>query len=110
VEGPLPRRVKVFAALLATVIVLGALGVAGWLASRAVFFVGTSDSGMVSVYRGLPWDLPAGVHLYEQYYVSGVPARAMSAGQRERLLDHRLRSRDDVRDLISAIELGQLDR
>ncbi len=109
-EAPLPRKVKILAATAATIIVLGALGTAGWLASRAVFFVGTNDTGMVSVYRGLPWDLPAGIHLYESYYVSGVPASDMTAGQRERLLDHRLRSRDDVRDLISALELGQLDR
>ncbi|HKG04264.1 MAG TPA: Stp1/IreP family PP2C-type Ser/Thr phosphatase [Conexibacter sp.] len=110
VEGPLPRRVKVFAATAAVVIVVGALGIAGWLASRAVFFVSTNDSGMVTVYRGLPWDLPAGIHLYENYYVSGVPASAMTAGERDRLLDHRLRSRDDVRSLISELELGQLDR
>jgi protein phosphatase len=110
VEGPLPRRVKVLAATAAVVIVVGALGVAGWLASRAVFFVGTDAGGMVTVYRGLPWDLPAGLHLYENYYVSGVPASEMTAGERDRLLDHRLRSRDDVRSLISELELGQLDR
>jgi protein phosphatase len=86
------------------------LGVAGWLASRAVFFVGTNDAGMVTVYRGVPWDLPAGIRLYESWFVSGVPASDMTAGQRERLLDHRLRSRDDVSDLVRAIELGQLDR
>ncbi|MFL5816386.1 MAG: Stp1/IreP family PP2C-type Ser/Thr phosphatase [Conexibacter sp.] len=109
-EAPLPRRVKIFAATAAAVIVIGALGIAGWLASRAVFFVGTNDTGMVTVYRGLPWDLPAGLHLYENYYVSGVPASAMTAGERDRLLDHRLRSRDDVRSLISELELGTLDR
>jgi serine/threonine protein phosphatase PrpC len=109
-RAPLPRRVKVFAAVAATVIVLGALGVAGWLASRAVFFVGTDSGGMVTVYRGLPWDLPAGVHLYESYFVSGVPAGLLTAGERDRLLDHRLRSRDDVQSLISQLELGQLDR
>jgi protein phosphatase len=109
-EAPLPRRVKVFAALAATVIVVGVLGVAGWLATRAVFFVGTDNSGMVTVYRGLPWDLPAGVELYEQYYVSGVPGGVLSAEERERLLDHRLRSRDDVRDLVQELELGTLDR
>jgi protein phosphatase len=102
--------VKIFAATAAVVIVVGALGVAGWLASRAVFFVGTNSAGMVTVYRGLPWDLPAGLHLYENYYVSGVPASAMTAGERDRLLDHRLRSRDDVRSLISELELGRLDR
>jgi protein phosphatase len=110
VEGPLPRRVKIFAATAAVVIVVGALGVAGWLASRAVFFVGTDNTGMVTVYRGLPWDLPAGIHLYENYYVSGVPASGMTAAERDRLLDHRLRSRNDVRSLISELELGQLDR
>ena len=108
--APLPRRVKVVAATLAVVIVLAALGVAGWLASRAVFFVGTNGSGMVTVYRGVPWDLPAGIHLYESWYVSGVPASDLGAGQRDRLLDHRLRSRDDVRDLVSDLELGRLDR
>ncbi|HMJ02001.1 MAG TPA: PP2C family serine/threonine-protein phosphatase, partial [Conexibacter sp.] len=108
-EGPLPRRVKLLAATAATVIVLGALGIAGWLASRAVFFLGTNDSGVVTIYRGLPWELPAGIHLYEQYYVSGVPASVMGATERERLLDHRLRSRKDARDLISELELGQLD-
>jgi protein phosphatase len=108
--APLPRRVKVFAATAAVVIVVGALGVAGWLASRAVFFVGTNGSGMVTVFRGVPWDLPAGIHLYESWYVSGVPAGDLTGGQRDRLLDHRLRSRDDVRDLISALELGRLDR
>jgi len=109
-SAPLPRRVKVFAATLAVVIVVGALGVAGWLASRAVFFVGTNASGMVTVYRGVPWDLPAGIHLYESWYVSGVPAADLTAGQRGRLLDHRLRSRDDVHSLISSLELGQIDR
>jgi PPM family protein phosphatase len=109
-EAPLPRKVKLMAATLATVIVLGALGTAGWLASRAVFFVGTNDGGMVTVYRGLPWELPAGIRLYESWYVSGVPASDMTAGQRDRLLDHRLRSRDDVSDLIGTLELGRLDR
>jgi PPM family protein phosphatase len=107
---PLPRRVKIMAATAATLIVLAGLGIAGWLATRAVFFVGTNDSGVVTVYRGIPWDLPAGIHLYEQYYVSGVPAGEMTATQRERLLDHRLRSRDDASDLVADLELGRLDR
>jgi len=109
-NAPLPRKVKLLAATAAVVIVVGGLGVAGWLASRAVFFVGTNDAGMVTVFRGVPWELPAGIHLYEQYYVSGVPASDVSSGRRGTLLDHRLRSRNDVRDLISALELGRLAR
>jgi PPM family protein phosphatase len=107
-HAPLPRRVKAMAAVVATVIVIGGLGVAGWFASRAVFFLGTNGSGMVTVYRGLPWDLPAGIHLYEKWYVSGVPASAVPAARRKALLDHRLRSQRDARGLVSQLELGQL--
>ncbi|HXE44168.1 MAG TPA: Stp1/IreP family PP2C-type Ser/Thr phosphatase [Conexibacter sp.] len=106
----LPRRVKWVAATGAVVIVVGALAFAGWLASRAVFFVGTNSAGMVTVYRGLPWDLPAGIHLYEQFYISGVPAADVPAGRRTSLLDHRLRSRDDVQSLIAQLELNRLAR
>lgn len=108
-QAPLPRRVKIFAATAAVVIVVGVLGIAGWLATRAVFFVGTNDQGMVTVYRGVPWELPAGIDLYEQWYVSGVPAAEVPAARREALLDHRLRSRDDASELIAELELGQLD-
>jgi protein phosphatase len=107
-KGPLPRRVKLAAAAIAVVVVLGALGVAGWLASRAVFFLGTNGAGMVTVYRGLPWDLPAGIHLYETYYVSGVPAAQLPTTRRRALLDHRLRSQNDARGLVSQLELGTL--
>jgi protein phosphatase len=107
-HAPLPRRVKAFAALAATLIVLAGIGIAGWLASRAVFFVGTDANGMVTVYRGLPWDLPAGIRLYESYFVSGVPAAEVPTRRREQLLDHRLRSRDDVRELVAQLELGRI--
>jgi PPM family protein phosphatase len=107
---PLPRRIKVLAATAATLIVIGGLGTAGWLASRAVYFLGTNPNGMVTVYRGLPWDLPAGIHLYEQFYVSGVPAATMPPARRRSLLDHRLRSENDARSLVSQLELGQLSR
>jgi PPM family protein phosphatase len=107
-QAPLPRRVKLLAATSATLIVVGGLGVAGWLASRAVYFVGTNDRGMVTVYRGLPWDLPAGVRLYEQFYVTGVPAADVPASRRVKLLDHRLRSEGDARDLASQLELGRV--
>lgn len=107
-HAPLPRRVKVLAATVATTIVVGGLGFAGWLASRAVFFVGTDDAGMVTVYRGVPWELPAGIRLYERYYVSGVPAVEVAPSRRGQLLDHRLRSHDDVQSLVSQLELGKL--
>lgn len=105
---PLPRRVKVIAAVISTAIVLALVGIAGMFATRAVFFIGTNDHGMVTVYRGLPFELPAGIALYSEYSVSGVPAVELPAERRERLLDHQLRSRSDVRDLIAQLERGTL--
>ena len=59
---------------MATVIVLALIGGAGYLATRQLYFIGTNAQGVVTIYRGLPYDLPFGVPLYETYYVSGVPA------------------------------------
>jgi protein phosphatase len=107
-DKPLPRKVKVFAATASTLIVLTIFGIAGLFATRAVFFIGTDDRGMVTIYKGLPFDLPAGIKLYSEYSVSGVPAAAVPQSRREELLDHQLRSKSDARDLIAQLELGRL--
>ena len=77
--------------------------------SRQVYFVGTNDGGLVTVYRGVPYELPFGIELYEEEYASGMPARAIPSGRRERVLDHEWRSRDDAVDLVRALERGQLE-
>ena len=64
----------------------------------------------MTIYRGLPYDLPAGIHLYETYYVSGVPAAALPADRRRTLLNHDLRSQKDAMSLVAKLELGQLER
>jgi protein phosphatase len=107
-DQPLPRRVKLFAATVATLIVLAVIAVAGMFATRAVFFVGTNGDGMITVYRGLPFELPAGLKLYSKYSISGVPAATVPPARRDQLLDHRLRSRTDARDLVHELELGKL--
>jgi hypothetical protein len=38
-----------------------------------------------------------------------MPARAIPARRRDRVLDHEWRSRDDAVDLVRALERGQLD-
>jgi protein phosphatase len=119
-QGPPPQalppkrrrrwRGKPAAAVLATLIVLFLVGAGGWIASRAVYFLGTNSQGVVTVYRGLPYDLPAGIHLYESYYVSGVPASALPADRRKTLLDHHLRSQRDASNLVRDLELGKVSR
>jgi protein phosphatase len=103
-------RGKPAAAVLATLIVLFLLGAGGWIASRAVYFLGTNSQGLVTVFRGLPYDLPAGIHLYESYYVSGMPVSAVPADRRKTLLDHHLRSQRDASNLVRDLELGKVTR
>ena len=63
----------------------------------------------MTIFRGLPYDLPAGIRLYQQFYVSGVSATEVAPNRRGRLLDHRLRSRGDAADLVDQLEAGRLD-
>jgi PPM family protein phosphatase len=80
-----------------------------YVASRQVYFIGTNNGGLVTVYRGIPYELPFGINLYQQEYASGMPARAIPATRRGRVLDHQWRSRQDAVDLVRALERGQLD-
>lgn len=77
--------------------------------SRQVYFVGTNEGGLVTIYRGVPYELPFGGELYEEDYASGMPARAIPAARRRRVLDHEWRSRGDAVDLVRALERGQLE-
>ena len=107
-RGPAPRWAKVGAATVATLVVLFLIGGGGYIASRQLYFIGTNAQGIMTVYRGLPYDLPFGIHLYEAYYTSGVPASEVPVARRKALLDHHLRSQSDATKLINALELGQL--
>jgi protein phosphatase len=102
------RAAVVVKALLGVAVVAAA--VTGLYAlSRQVYFVGTNDAGLVTIYRGVPYELPLGVDLYEEEYASGMPARAIPTARRERVLDHEWRSREDAVDLVRALERGQLE-
>jgi protein phosphatase len=103
-----PRFAKPLAALVATLIVLFVILAGGWLASRQLYFIGTNAQGALTIYRGLPYDLPAGIKLYETFYVSGVPAADIPADRRSKLLDHHLRSQDDASSLVRDLELGKV--
>ena len=109
-EAPRRRRRGRSAARAAVVLLLVAGVLAGLYGlSRQVYFIGTNDAGLVTVYRGLPYELPLGINLYEEDYASGMPARAIPDRRRARVLDHEWRSRDDAVDLVRALERGRLD-
>jgi protein phosphatase len=92
------RSGPVLAATAAIVLVFGALAVFGLSRSH---FVGVEESGHVAVYQGVPWDLGLGVHLYRLVYESPLLAANLSQGERRKLFDHDLESRDSA---ISAVE------
>jgi protein phosphatase len=88
--------------------VAGLIGSGGYLATRQLFFLGTDAQGIVTIYRGLPYNLPGGIPLYEQFYVSGLPIAFVPATRRSQLLNHDLRSQAAAISLVHAAELGQL--
>jgi serine/threonine protein phosphatase PrpC len=106
----LKRHRKLLAALTAAVIVLALIVGGGYLATRQLYFIGTNAQGIVTIYRGLPYDLPAGIHLYETFYVSGVPASVVPPDRRPALFNNDLRSESDASDLVRKLELGQLSK
>jgi serine/threonine protein phosphatase PrpC len=88
------------------VLVVIAAVVAGLYAlDRKFWFVGTNGRGQVTLFRGLPYDLPLGISLYSQEYQSSVPVAAVSDGQQRKfVLDHHPRSEGDSVSLVHDIE------
>lgn len=101
------RRGRIIAGTAAVTIVVGGFALAGWVATRVVYFIGSSQ-GYVAIYQGVPYELPFGVKLYRPIYTSGVPVSSVEERRRESLLDHQLRSGDDAQDLIKAVERDEL--
>jgi protein phosphatase len=102
------RRRSPLRVVLRTVLVLAivaALGAAAFAAGSQVYFLGTSERGLITLYRGLPYDLPWNTRLYAVEYESAVPAATLPRLQRQRILDHELRSRADAADLVRELEL-----
>ena len=107
--APRRSRARPLLGLLAGLVLLAAALAGLYALSRQVYFVGTNDAGLVTLYRGVPYDLPFGLELYEEQYASGVPARAIPASRRSRVLGHDWRSREDAADLVRTLELGELE-
>ena len=111
--APLPqtkrRRRRVPRAALGVLAVLAIVLAGLWTASRAIYFVGVdSASGIVTVYRGLPYELPFGIELYERDYASGVRIEQVPAARRPTFTENKLRSRDDAKTLVIELERGRL--
>jgi len=102
------RRRRIPVAAGALLIVLLILGAGLWQASRAVYFVGADDQGAISVYQGVPYELPFGFELYDRYYTSGVTLAQVAEDRRATFTDHKWRSKDDAEDLVRKLERGEV--
>jgi PPM family protein phosphatase len=102
------RAWRRLAAPLILLAVLGIVVAGAWVASQSVYFIATNSRGLVTLYRGVPYELPGGIKLYTSDFVSGVSAASLSAARRHTLLDHSLRSENDAGGLMRSLELGQL--
>ena len=105
---PPRKHVKLVAALVAVLAVLLLVGGGGYLATRQLYFIGTNAQGIVTIYRGLPYDLPAGIPLYETDFVSGVPASLVPRDRRPQFFNNQLRSQTEADNLVRNLELGRV--
>jgi protein phosphatase len=100
------RRRRVFALVGVLLVLLAAVAVV-WVVDRQFWFVGTTDSGQVALYRGLPYELPLGIDMYSRQRVSDVPVTSITDGrQRKYVLEHHARARGDSVDLFDQIDSG----
>ena len=109
--SPRKRRRRVPVGLIIVLAIVGLILVGGWMATRAVYFVGTDprDDRTIAIFRGLPYDLPLGIELYERYAGSGVTIDDVPPARRSTFTDHKLRSKDDAENLVIALERGQIE-
>jgi PPM family protein phosphatase len=101
-------RARRAAPALALLAVLGLLAAGAFLTLESVYFIGTNSRGLITLYRGVPYQLPGGIKLYTTEYVTGVSAATLTPKRRQALLDHSLRSEKDAGGLLRSLELGQL--
>jgi protein phosphatase len=110
--APDARRRRRLRRAAATGIALGVLALfaaGAYVGAQSVYFIGTNNRGLVTLFSGFPYELPGGVKLYSREFVTGVSASTLSARRRRTLLDHSLRSEGDARELVLSLERGQLE-
>ena len=102
--GERRRPWRTAAKVLAGLLVIGAIVAGAVIGARQVYFLGIDEGGRVTLYRGLPYDLPLGIELYSEVQSSPVQARSIPVERRDSLTNHDLRSRDDAIDLLDDLE------
>jgi hypothetical protein len=87
--------------------VIGAIVFGATYGLRHVWFLGTDGAGRVTLYRGVPYELPFGIKLYSEHYSIPIQTESLPERRQDAVTGHDLRSRSDATDLIEEIERTQ---
>ena len=102
--GGAASRLGVIVGIVAAVV----LAAGAYLATQAVYFVGLDQGGLVTVYRGVPYDCRSASTSTARSTRRASAAPSSRGRQRRRHGDHQLRSRDDADDLVRQLERGRV--
>jgi protein phosphatase len=101
------KIVKRVGGLLALLVVIGAIVFGATYGLHHTWFLGTDDAGRVTLYRGVPYELPFGVKLYTEQYSSPVQTESLPERRKDAVTGQSVRSRADATKLLEEIERGQ---
>jgi protein phosphatase len=104
---PKRRRLRAVAEVVAVLALVAALAFGAWYGNRQVWFLGTDAAGRVALYRGLPYELPLGIRLYDERYASPIQTAGLPPKRLDAVTGHDLRSREDAVSLVEDIEKSQ---
>ena len=75
--------------------------------NQFAWFLGTDAAGRVTLYRGIPYELPFGIKLYSERYSAPVQTEALPERRKDAVTGHSVRSHSDAVKLLEEIERGQ---
>jgi PPM family protein phosphatase len=101
---PPRRRLRRTIAALLAVLLVAAIAFGAWYGNRQVWFLGTDAAGRVALYRGLPYELPFGIDLFEERYASPLQTASLPTRRKDAVTGHSLRSHGDAVSLLEEIE------
>jgi protein phosphatase len=84
--------------------VIAAVLFGAWYGNRQIWFLGTDEGGRVALYRGLPYQLPFGIELYQERYASPIQTASLPRRRQESVTGHDLRSHSDAVSLVADLE------
>jgi len=107
-EPARPRRRRSTRRRLAAVLVGGAIVMAlaagAFFGARQAYFLGSDEGGRLALFRGVPYELPFGITLYDERYSSPIQVESLPVDRQGTARDHSLRSQRDAVSLIEDLE------